>query len=82
MPTVWTIGGFRVVVYPNDHRPEHVHVIGTDCEAIFNLQCPDGPVRLRERYGCSRADLRRIQAELNDHAAALCAEWESIHGSV
>ncbi|MCF3947436.1 DUF4160 domain-containing protein [Acidiphilium iwatense] len=26
MPTVLRIGGLRVVVYPNDHRPPHVHV--------------------------------------------------------
>jgi hypothetical protein len=27
MPTVLWIGNLRVVVYPNDHRPAHVHVI-------------------------------------------------------
>jgi hypothetical protein len=40
MPTVWKFSGFRVVVYLNDHRPAHVHVIGVDCLAIFNLHCP------------------------------------------
>lgn len=28
MPTVWRIGTHRVVIYPNDHRPAHVHVVG------------------------------------------------------
>ena len=28
MPTVLTISGLRVVIYLNDHRPAHVHIIG------------------------------------------------------
>jgi len=28
MPTVLRFEGLRVVIYPNDHRPAHVHVIG------------------------------------------------------
>ncbi|WP_199271807.1 DUF4160 domain-containing protein [Pseudoduganella flava] len=38
----------RVVIYPNDHRPAHVHVIGPGCEAVFDLHCPEGPPELRE----------------------------------
>ena len=42
MPTVLIIGGWRVVIYPNDHRPAHVHVIGGGCEAVFNLSGEQG----------------------------------------
>ena len=56
-------GAFRIVVYPNDHRPAHVHVIGQGHEAVFELNCPNGPVELRENYGFVRRDLLRI-AEL------------------
>lgn len=42
MPTVARLGGLRVVIYPNDHRPAHVHVIGAGNEAIFVLNCPGG----------------------------------------
>jgi hypothetical protein len=48
MPTILRFNGLRVVVYPNDHRPAHVHVIGAGCEAVFNLNCPDGRLELRE----------------------------------
>ena len=82
MPTVWKIGRFRVVIHTNDHLPVNVHVIGADCEAIFNLHGPHGPVELRENYRCSPSQLRSIRAELNDRRAYLCAEWERIHGSV
>jgi hypothetical protein len=46
MPTVLRLGALRVVVYPNDHRRAHVHVIGGGCEAVFRLNCPAGPVDL------------------------------------
>jgi hypothetical protein len=83
MPTVWKFGGLRVVIYPNDHRPAHVHVIGGGClVAIYNLHCPHGPVELRERYSGTPAQLRHIRAELNGNLAELCKAWERIHGPV
>ena len=47
VPTVLRFGALRVTIYPNDHRPAHVHVIGPDREAVFNLHCPNGPIELR-----------------------------------
>lgn len=79
MPTVLRIGGLRVVIYPNDHRPAHVHVIGSH-EAVFDLHCPDGPPELRENYGFGRQEISRIAAALAAELAALCEEWRSIHG--
>ena len=40
MPTILHILGLRVVIYPNDHRPAHVHVIGSGNEAVFNKAKP------------------------------------------
>ncbi|WP_246688799.1 MULTISPECIES: DUF4160 domain-containing protein [unclassified Mesorhizobium] len=40
-----------MVIYPNDHRPAHVHVKGAAGEAVFILHCPDGPPALRESFG-------------------------------
>jgi hypothetical protein len=79
MPTVLRIGGLRVVIYPNDHRPAHVHVIGSH-EAVFDLRCPDGPPELRENYGFGRQEISRIAAAVAAELAALCEEWRSIHG--
>jgi hypothetical protein len=69
-----------VVIYPNDHRPAHVHVIGRGREAVFNLKGPAGPVELRENYGFSRKQVRRIRAELTAHMETLGRAWEDIHG--
>ena len=79
MPTVDRIAGLRVVIYPNDHRPAHVHVIG-DCETVFKLNCPAGPPELRENYGFTASRLARIQAALTSRLTHLCAEWSRIHG--
>ena len=80
MPTVLRFAGLRVVIYPNDHRPAHVHVIGRGWEAVFNLNCPAGPVEVRENYGFSRLEIGSIEEVLTDHLTALCSAWEKIHG--
>jgi hypothetical protein len=81
MPTVLTLFGLRVVIYPNDHRPAHVHVCGNGCEATFNLSCPDGPVVTRANYGFAKSDIARISSALNGNLAQLCGDWGRIHGT-
>lgn len=79
MPTILTIFGLRVVIYPNDHRPAHVHIIGRGCESVFKLHCPDGPPELRENYGFTKKELSHIANELTDKLKTLCLEWRKIH---
>jgi hypothetical protein len=81
VPTVLRIGNLRVVIYPNDHRPAHVHVIGHEHEALFHLNCTEGPVDLCENYGFSTREIIRIAAVLAKHVAELCAAWKEIHGN-
>jgi hypothetical protein len=80
MPTVLRFDGLSVVVYPADHIPSHVHVFGGGNEAVFNLNCPAGPVVLRENYGFSRRAIARIRQALDEAVAMLCREWRRIHG--
>lgn len=80
MPTVLTFDGLRVVIYPNDHRPAHVHVIGRGCEAVFHLNCRTGQAELRENYGFSRREIKQILDALRHHSEELCRAWERIHG--
>lgn len=82
MPTVLRFEGLRVVIYPNDHRPAHVHVIGKGCEAVFNLNGPAGPVDVRENYRFSSREIAHIETVLIEHLAALCSTWEDIHGNL
>ncbi|MBX3455813.1 MAG: DUF4160 domain-containing protein [Ferrovibrio sp.] len=80
MPTVLRQDGLRIVIYPNDHRPAHIHAMAASGEAVFVLHCPDGPPSLRENYGFNQPDLGRVLAILKAHLSALCGKWEEIHG--
>lgn len=81
MPTVLRIGALRVAIYPNDHRPTHVHVIGQGHEAVFELNRPASEVTLRENYGFPRRDLAAMARLLIQNLAALLRAWESLHGT-
>ncbi len=80
MPTIMRIGAVRVVIWPNDHRPAHVHVKSSDGEAVFYLRRPKGPPELRESFGFRLAELNIMADALMANLAALCGEWEKIHG--
>lgn len=82
MPTLMRMDGLRVVIYPNDHSPPHVHVIGSGGEAIFTLHCPDGPPTLRECFGFSGTLARHIARNLQPHLSVFCDHWKAIHGTV
>jgi hypothetical protein len=81
MPTVLRVGRLRVTIYPNDHRPAHVHVIGSGNEAVFVLNCPRGPCGLRSSHGFSGQALRDIEAALNAALEGLCDDWDRFHGT-
>ena len=81
MPTVLPLfKGWRVVIYTNDHRPPHVHVIGVEEHARFELLCVLGQVRLLSNIGYGLGQLRQIETYLIIHLTHLCSEWRRIHG--
>jgi len=80
MPTVLRLDGLRVVIYPNDHRPAHVHVIGADGEAVFKLNGPSGPPELRESVGFRPAELSGMTKALAGALPQLLQAWREIHG--
>lgn len=81
MPTVLPVlKGWRVVIYPNDHRPPHVHVIGAEEHARFELLCDLGQVRLLSNLGFSLGQLKQIGVYVLNHLVHLCNEWERLHG--
>ncbi len=81
MPTVLPgLKGWRVVIYPNDHRPPHVHVVGTREHARFELLCDLRRLRLLSNIGFRLAQIRQIETYLLSHLDHLCDEWERLHG--
>jgi hypothetical protein len=81
MPVVYRIGGLRVVIWPNDHRPAHVHVIGPKGEAVFIPNCPKGPPELRENFGFRLQEADEVAEALRGAIPALYEEWSKVHGS-
>jgi hypothetical protein len=80
MPTVLRRGRLRLAIFTNDRRPAHVHAIGTDGEAVFNLNCRTGPSEVRENYGMKARALSAAERFINGHIVELCRAWERIHG--
>jgi len=80
MPTVLRVGGLRIAIYPNDHRPAHVHAFGPSQEAVFILNCPDGPLRLRGSLGFSVRALNRLEVELQRGTRRTLRGWSRLHG--
>ena len=78
MVTVHREGGFRVVIYSNDHEPAHVHVIG-DGEVIINLLGADNLPEVRQAYGATNADIRKALRIVTEQRASLLAKWQEIH---
>lgn len=76
MPTVMRIDGLRVVIYPNDHPPAHVHVLGPGWVVVINLITP----QVRETIGCTEHEARRVLRVVASRRAALMDAWGRIHG--
>ena len=76
MPTALRIGGLRVVIYPNDHPPAHVHVLGPGWLIVIELIGP----KVREAIGCNEQEARRVLRLIEDHQAELMEAWRLFHG--
>ena len=76
MPTVLRIDGLRVVIYPNDHPPAHVHVLGPGWVVVINLTAPE----VRETIGCDEREARRVLRLVASHREALMDAWRRFHG--
>lgn len=76
MPTILRVDGLRIVIYPNDHPPAHVHVKGPGWIAVVNLHGPE----LREMIGGTLRDAHRAQHLVAAHRTNLLAAWRRIHG--
>ena len=75
MPTVLRSGGLRVVVYPNDHIPAHVHIIGPGWVVVINLNGPS----VREAINANEREVRRALQLVVAHRYELMEAWRRIH---
>ena len=76
MPTIIKQDGFRIVIWPNDHLPPHVHVFKSDAEVKIELVEP----RVFNVEGkISNRDLAKALNLVIEHQVELLEKWKEIH---
>lgn len=71
-PTIFQVWNLRIVIYPKDHEPAHVHVIGPQGEAKFDIET----MECMENHGFSEKSLRRIKEYLKERKTNLLEAWD------
>jgi hypothetical protein len=80
MPTILRFRGLRVVIYLNDHRPPHVHVIRPDAEARIALGDEGERPWLMTNDGLSNREVVAALVEIERNRDLLIQRWREIHG--
>jgi Domain of unknown function (DUF4160) len=81
MPTILREQGFRVVIYPNDHLPSHVHVFKGSGEVRIELGDEELDPSLMSITGqISDKDVVKGLYLVKENQAKLLAKWRKIHG--
>lgn len=80
MVTVLRQGGFRFVIYLDDHEPAHVHVYAGGAEAKIALISPSGRPEVIRAHAMTRSELRKAMQLVIEQLDMLLARWEEIHG--
>jgi len=76
MGTIAVYRNVRMVIFPRDHGPPHVHAIGPDAEAVFNI----GNMELVRCKGFDSQAVAKIRRFLEERKAELLEAWNEIHG--
>jgi Domain of unknown function (DUF4160) len=88
MPTIIRQDGFRIVIYPNDHLPSHVHVIKGDGEVRISLgsaidkdsEASSISPRLITVTGkISDKDVAKALSLVKQHQIELLDKWSELH---
>lgn len=83
MPKILELRGIRLVIFPNDHEPPHVHAIGADWHVKMTLGNGEEsrPRLLEIKYGNpKKRDLRNALELTHEHSSALWNTWRKLHG--
>ena len=82
MPTIVRQDGFRIVIYPNDHLPAHVHVVKGDGEVRIDLGREEPltlPSLMSVMGKISDKDIAKALCLVKEHQIDLLAKWSEIH---
>jgi Domain of unknown function (DUF4160) len=73
MPTIAIVLGVRIVIYPKDHLPPHLHAIFAEHEAMISIVTGDVL-----EGSLPRAKLRVVQDWLARHREEVAYIWREI----
>ncbi len=76
MGTIAVYRNVRIVIFSRDHGPPHVHAIGPDAEAVFNI----GNLELVRCRGFDAQAVAKIWRFLEERKTELLEAWNEIHG--
>ena len=80
MPTIIKQDGFRILIYPNDRTPAHVHVLKADGEVRVDLGTEKiAPSLMSVRGKISDKEVMRALSLVTEYQIELLAKWEEIH---
>jgi Domain of unknown function (DUF4160) len=76
MPTIIRQDGFRIMIWPNDHLPPHVHVFKSGAEVKIELVEPK-VFNVEGKIG--NKDLAKALSLVIEHQVELLEKWKEIH---
>jgi hypothetical protein len=81
MPTIIREGGYRVVIYPNDHSPPHAHVLKGESEIRVDLGSKDNlPTLITIRGSISNREVAKGLGLVIRNQELCLNRWREIHG--
>ena len=70
------IGPLKFYIYPQDHRPAHVHVITANAEAKFKISTAE----CISNYGFSKKSIKKLSSEIIKNQDELLEAWKEYEG--
>ena len=80
MPVVLRQGGFRLVIYYQDHQPPHTHVYKAGTEVVINLGDEANSPYVRNTNGMNPKNVKRALQIADDYQSYLLERWDEING--
>lgn len=80
MPTIININGYRVIIWPDDHAPPHVHIFKGDGEMKISIGNNGELPRLITIHHLSKQEVRQAFEIVAENQNVLLTAWEKIHG--
>lgn len=66
------------MIYSAEHDPPHIHAIRGRVLVVFNLNCPDGSVEIRDSRRATRREKAFLMEFANANLAVFCEEWRRL----